>query len=247
MLNPLVRKIGAELIGTFGLVIAGCGAIITSSHGDLSPIGVALTFGLVIAIMVAATGHISGGHINPAVSIGLWATRHLPFKDLLGYLAGQFVGAILGALTLWAIFGSRAAVALTVNAPGVHVSAIQATLVEALLTAFLVFVISAVATDAQSIGKLAAFAIGATITVDALWGGPLTGASMNPARSLGPALIAGNLTNLWIYFLGPIAGGLIGAGLYHLIRQPGAAVQAEKPTSAVVAARPRVSASNKRR
>lgn len=228
MMNPLARKVLAELIGTFGLVTAGGGAIIASSHGALPPIGVALAFGVVITVMITATGHISGGHINPAVSIGLWLTRHLPFKDLLGYLLGQLVGATLAALTLWGVFGSRAAVALTVNAPAAHVGAWQAVLVEAILTAFLVFVISAVATDAESIGKLAAFAIGATILVDALWGGPLTGASMNPARSFGPALVAGDWTNLWIYFVGPIIGGIVGASLYQLIRQPVVATKTEE-------------------
>ncbi|HEY1349910.1 MAG TPA: MIP family channel protein [Ktedonobacteraceae bacterium] len=226
--SSLARKVGAELVGTFGLVTAGCGAIIVSSQGALSAIGVALAFGVIIAVMVAATGHISGGHINPAVSIGLAVTGHLPWRDLPFYLLGQFVGAILAGLTLLGIFGSSA-LTLTVNAPALHVGLLQATCVEALLTAFLVFVISAVATDTQGIGKVAAFAIGATILVDALWGGPLTGASMNPARSFGPALLTLHWTNLWIYFVGPIIGGIIGAVVYHLIRQP--AAQEERTAS----------------
>lgn len=227
--SSLARKVGAELVGTFGLVTAGCGAIIVSSQGALPAIGVALAFGVIIAVMIAATGHISGGHINPAVSIGLAVTGHLPWRDLPFYLLGQFVGAILGALTLLGIFGSSA-LALTVNTPAPHIGLFQATCVEALLTAFLVFVISAVATDTQSIGKMAAFAIGATILVDALWGGPLTGASMNPARSFGPALIALQWTNLWVYFVGPIIGGIVGALVYQFIRQP--AAREERATSA---------------
>lgn len=221
--SSLARKVGAELVGTFGLVTAGCGAIIVNSQGALSAIGVALAFGVIIAVMVAATGHISGGHINPAVSIGLTVTGHLPWRDLPFYLLGQFVGAILGALTLLGIFGSSA-LTLTVNTPALHVGLFQAICVEALLTAFLVFVITAVATDTQGIGKMAAFAIGATILVDALWGGPLTGASMNPARSFGPALVALRWANLWIYFVGPIIGGIIGALIYQFIRQPASRV-----------------------
>lgn len=218
----LLRRAGAELIGTYGLVTAGCGAIIASSQlHALPPIGVALAFGLVIALMIAAVGHISGGHINPAVSISLAVTRHLPWKDLPFYLVAQFLGATLGALTLLGFFGSQA-VALTVNMPAAHVSVLQATSMEAVLTAFLVFVITSVATDTQSIGKMAAFAIGGTILLDALWGGPISGASMNPARSFGPALIAGDWSNLWIYFVGPIIGGIIGSVLYQLIRQPSA-------------------------
>jgi len=255
--SSLARKVGAELVGTYGLVTAGCGAVIVSWQGKLPGIGVALAFGVIIAVMVAATGHISGGHINPAVSIGLTVTGHLPWRDLPFYLLGQFVGATLGALTLLGIFGSTA-LAQAVNAPALHVSLFQATCVEALLTAFLVFVISAVATDTQSIGKLAAFAIGATILVDALWGGPLTGASMNPARSFGPALVTLHWANLWVYFVGPIIGGIVGAVVYQLIRQPAARVgriasatlsttPADSPAPAVAASRPKLSGNNNRR
>lgn len=255
--SSLARKVGAELVGTYGLVTAGCGAIIVSSQGALPGIGVALAFGVIIAVMVAATGHISGGHINPAVSIGLTVTGHLPWRDLPFYLLGQFVGATLGALTLLGIFGSNA-LALTVNAPALHVTLFQAVSVEALLTAFLVFVISAVATDTRGIGKLAAFAIGATILVDALWGGPLTGASMNPARSFGPALVSLRWANLWVYFIGPIIGGIIGALVYQLIRQPVVRVgrsipdelpptRVEKTANEVAASRPKLSGNSNRR
>lgn len=235
----LLRKAGAELIGTYGLVTAGCGAVIASSQHALPSIGVALAFGLVIALMISAVGHISGGHINPAVSISLAVTRHLPWKDLPFYLVAQFLGATFGALTLLAFFGN-AAVAGTVNIPATHVSALQATSMEAVLTAFLVFVITSVATDTQSIGKMAAFAIGGTILLDALWGGPVSGASMNPARSFGPALVAGDWGNLWIYFVGPIVGGIVGSVLYQLIRQPASsAAQEENVASAEVPSTPR--------
>lgn len=228
MTYSLTRKAGAELVGTFALVTAGCGAIIVSGQtGALPPLGVALVFGLTIAVMVAALGHISGGHFNPAVSIGLAVTRHLPWKDLPFYLLAQLVGATLGSLTLWWIFGLQA-VASTVNAPAAHISVWQALGVEVVITAFLVFVISSTATDPRSVGKLAAFAIGATITLGALWGGPISGGSMNPARSFGPMLVALDWTNGWIYFLGPILGGIIGAVLYHLLRQSASAAQVDE-------------------
>jgi len=161
-----VRKFGAELIGTFGLVFGGCASIIVNGdpHNVLGPILIALSFGVVIAIMVAATLHISGGHFNPAVSIGLWATRHLPTRDLCVYLLAQLIGAILAALTLLAIFGHTKLVG-TVTLPVSSLSAIQAVSIEAVATAFLVFVIAATATDGQGVGKLAPFAIGAAILV----------------------------------------------------------------------------------
>lgn len=234
MANVLTRKVGAELIGTFGLVTAGCGAIIVSkAHtGALSSIGVAFVFGIVIAVMVAATAHISGGHLNPAVSIGLTVTGRLSWKELPFYLLAQFGGAILGALILLWIFGSQAALAQAANAPAALTGTGQAIGVEIVATAFLVFVISATATDSQGIGKLAPFAIGATILLGALWAGPISGASMNPARSLGPALVSGNWDNLrsfyWIYLFSPIVGGIIGAVLYYLIRQPASETSATK-------------------
>ena len=246
MSSPLVRKFGAELIGTFGLVFGGCATIIANYKSPLSPVLVALSFGVVIAIMVAATLHISGGHINPAVSIGLWATRHLPTKDLFVYLLAQLIGAILAALALLAVFGYAALVStVTLPTPAEHLSAIQATSIEAIGTAFLVFVIAATATDAQGVGKLAPFAIGAAILVGALWAGPLTGASFNPARSIGPALIAGNFNDLWMYIVGPIVGGIVGAVLYQLIRQPAERAQVEKLSAEVT---PReIAAARKRR
>jgi aquaporin NIP len=217
----LLRKASAELIGVYALVVAGGGAAIvdTQTHA-LTHVGVALVFGLVITVMIAAIGHISGGHINPSVSISLAVTGYLSWKDLLFYLLGQFLGAVLGALTLLAFFNTQAAVGMAVTEPAATVSTWQALAIEGVLTAFLVFVVSSVGTDPQGIGKLAAFAIGGTIALDVLWAGPLSGGSMNPARSFGPALISGNWTDLWVYFVGPIAGGIIGALAYQFIRLP---------------------------
>jgi aquaporin NIP len=144
-------------------------------------------FGLIIMVMVAATGHISGAHVNPAVTISFSLTRHVPWRDVPAYVAAQLLGAVGGALTLWVLFGNVAGLGATLPAGG----ALQSLGLEMLLSAALMFVIMAVATDTRAVGQLAALAIGATVGLNALWGGPISGASMNPARSLGPALVSG--------------------------------------------------------
>jgi MIP family channel proteins len=214
---PLLKRAGAELVGTYALVTAGCGAImVNSSTGSLSHVGVALTFGLIITVMVAALGHLSGAHFNPSVTIAFAVTRHFPWRDVLAYVASQVLGAIAGALTLRALFGSVANLGATLPTG----SAWQSFGLEILLTAVLMFVIIAVATDSRAAGQLAALAIGATVALDALWGGPISGASMNPARSFGPALIAGVWQNQWVYWLGPLIGAVLGAAVYQFLRSP---------------------------
>ncbi|MEO5952735.1 MAG: MIP family channel protein [Chloroflexia bacterium] len=213
----LLRRAGAEFVGTYALVTAGCGAIITNQiTGALTHIGIAFTFGLIIMVMIAATGHISGAHFNPAVTLAFALARHFSWRDVPAYIASQVVGAIAGALTLLAIFGNIASLGATLPQDG----ALQSLVLEALLTAVLMFVIMAVATDTRAVGQLAALAIGGTVALDALWGGPISGASMNPARSLGPALVSGNLADLWIYIVGPIIGAAIGAFTYQALREP---------------------------
>jgi MIP family channel proteins len=216
----LPRRVVAEGLAAFTLVFAGCGAIITESvhHGTLGSIGIALAFGLVIMVMVYATGHLSGAHINPAVTIAFTLTRHFPPREALAYIAGQVIGAIAAALLLLAIWPSQPA-ALGATVPSIGAG--SALVYEALMTAFLMFVIMAVATDTRAVGAAAAIAIGGTIGLDALFGGPITGASMNPARSLGPALASGTWTDFWIYVLGPCAGAAIGALAYQAVRKPG--------------------------
>jgi MIP family channel proteins len=212
----LIRRAAAELIGTYSLVVAGCGAIIVNAQtGMLDHIGVAFTFGLIIMVMVAATGHLSGAHLNPAVTIAFALTRHFPWKEVPVYAGGQILGASLGALTLRLIFGNVAGLGATVPAGSV----LQSFALEIVLSAFLMFVIIAVATDTRAVGETAALAIGATVALDALWGGPVSGASMNPARSFGPALIAGEWTAHWIYWLAPVIGTGLGGFAYQLIRK----------------------------
>jgi MIP family channel proteins len=213
----MFRRVGAELIGTYALVTAGCGAIIVNSlTGALSHVGVALTFGLAIAVMIASIGHISGAHFNPAVSIALALIRRFPWSEVPIYIGGQLLGAILGAFTLRGLFGLTANLGATLP----RTDPIQSLGVEVLLTAALMFVITAVATDSRAPTLLAALAIGATVALDALWGGPISGASMNPARSFGPAFVASVWSQQWIYWLGPILGASLGALMYQLIRIP---------------------------
>jgi len=213
----LLRRAGAEFIGTYCLVTAGCGAIMVNSQtGALGHVGIAATFGLIITVMIAATGHISGAHFNPAVTFAFALTRHFPWKEVPVYIFGQVLGAVLGALTLRGIIGDDALLGATVPSGDIW----QSFGLEVLLTAVLMFVIIAVATDTRAVGETAAIAIGATVALDALWGGPISGASMNPARSFGPALIAGEWTAHWIYWIAPLIGASIGAVAYQLIRQP---------------------------
>jgi MIP family channel proteins len=215
----LARRAAAEAIATFALVFAGCGAIVTDAvyGGALGVTGVALVFGLVITVMIYAIGHLSGAHINPAVTIAFTLTRHFPHRDAAAYITAQMLGASAGALALLAIWPSEPG-GLGATMPSVGIG--SALVYETLLTALLMFVIISVATDTRAVGSAAALAIGGTIALDAAVGGPVTGASMNPARSLGPALATAEWTDLWIYFVGPLTGAALGAGAYQLIRGP---------------------------
>jgi MIP family channel proteins len=215
----LLRRSAAECLAAFVLVFAGCGAIVTDSarDGALGAFGVAAAFGLAIMVMVYATGHLSGAHINPAVTIAFTLTRHFPPRDACAYVAAQFAGASLGALALLAAWSEKPA-ALGATVPSIGTGA--ALLYEIVLTAVLMFVIVAVATDTRAVGAGAAIAIGGAVALDALFGGPLTGASMNPARSFGPALAAGEWTCFWIYVVGPVIGAALGAVAYQAVRVP---------------------------
>lgn len=200
----------AEFVGTFALVLFGCGAI----ADGLDPTAVALAFGLVIAVMIYAVGHISGAHFNPAVSVAFAIGRHFPWSRAVTYAIAQTAGALTAAFVLRVSFGP--AVPLGVTTPAG--SDVQAFAWEAILTLFLVLVITAVATDTRAIGEAAALAIGGTVALGALVGGPISGASMNPARSIGPALVAGDTSHLLVYLAGPLLGACGGAVLYRYLR-----------------------------
>ncbi len=208
----LLPVAAAEGIGIFGLVFAGCGAIIIDiiSHGAITHIGVSLTFGLAVTAMIFATGHISGAHLNPAVTLGFTITNHITLKKMLVYWAAQLSGAVAAALTLKLLFGNVAKLGATAPAGSVW----QSFTLEAILTFFLMFVIMAVATDSRAKSEFAAIAIGATVALEALFAGPISGASMNPFRSLAPALLSGYWNDQWIYLTAPFIGAAAAAICY---------------------------------
>jgi aquaporin NIP len=213
----LWRRAAAEGFAAFALVFAGCGAIVANERydGALGAVGVSLVFGLVIMVMVYATGHLSGAHINPAVTVAFTLSRHFPPRDAAAYITAQLVGAAGGALVLLAVWPEQPG-ELGATVPSIGLG--SAFVYELVLTAFLMFVIMAVATDTRAVGAAAAIAIGGTVGLDALFGGPVTGASMNPARSFGPALAAGEWHDFWVYVLAPVAGTALGALAYQLVR-----------------------------
>lgn len=221
----LIRRAAAEALAAFVLVFAGCGAIVADHvyGGTVGTVGIALVFGLVIMVLVYATGHLSGAHINPAVTLAFCAARHLPLRDAGAYVVAQVFGATAGALALLAVWPDQPA-ALGATVPSIADAG--AFTYELVMTALLMFVIVAVATDTRAVGAAAAIAIGATVGLDAIFGGPVTGASMNPARSLGPAVAAGEWGSIWIYLTASPLGALLGAGSYALVRGQRASVPA---------------------
>jgi aquaporin NIP len=230
----LLRRASAEALGAFALVFAGCGAVVTNAErgGALGSVGVSMVFGLVILAGIAAFGHISGAHFNPAVTASFFLTRHLPGRDTATYIAAQFAGATAAAMLLWIIWPDRPA-HLGATVPTIPVG--RALIVEGVISALLMIVILSVATDTRAVGAPAAIAIGATIGLSALFAGPLTGASMNPARSLAPALASGQWRDCWVYLAGPLLGAPMGAFAYQFVRDerprmPGAAAVTESET-----------------
>jgi aquaporin Z len=194
----------AEVIGTFALVFAGCGAIVVNDlfGGVLGHIGICMVFGLVVMAMVYATGNISGAHLNPAVTLGFVFAGRLNASQVLPYLASQLLGAVAAASVLWLMFPEHPTLGATLPAVGL----VSAFTMEVLLSFILMFVILNVSTGHMEKGIMAGVAVGGTVALNAMFGGPLTGASMNPARSIGPALLSQNLDTLWIYLSAPVVG-----------------------------------------
>lgn len=207
----------AEATGTFAMVFAGCGAIQIDAitGGGLGHLAVCAVFGTIIMTMVYATGPISGAHFNPAVTLGFATTGHFPWREVPGYVGVQLAAAGLAAFALHALLGDIANVGATTVAAGTSIPSAMA--IEGILTAFLMFVIMAVATDERFPPGLSGIAIGGAVFVGAVVGGPLTGGSMNPARSLGPALVWGEATSQWLYVIGPILGGQAGAWIHTVL------------------------------
>lgn len=228
----MLRAGTAEGIGTFLLVLAGTAvATAATQHrtiagGAADSLAVALAFGLALAALVSALGHVSGAHLNPAVTLGLAATGKFPARYVPAYLIAQLAGAVLAALAVWAMFGdaARSAAALGAPAPAAGVGAGQAFLAEALITFFLVFVVISVATDERAPAQAAGPAVGFALAAAILIGGPVTGGCANPARALGPMLVAGKFDAAWIYVLAPIVGGVLATILYDRFVK-----QADKP------------------
>lgn len=212
-----MKKYLAEAIATFALVFAGTGAIVVDhlSSGAVTHVGVSLTFGLVVSAMIYAVGDISGAHLNPAVTLGFWMARRLPGVLVLPYMLSQLGGALVASLVVRGLFGNHAALGATLPLD----SPWQALGLEIVLTLLLMFTILSVATGAKEKGITAGLAIGAVVAFEALMGGPISGASMNPARSLAPALVSGQLQHLWVYLVAPSLGAGLAVVAFRCTRQ----------------------------
>jgi len=203
-----MKKYIAEFIGTFALVFCGTGAIIINevTGGTITHLGVSIVFGLVVMAMIYTLGDISGAHINPAVTFGFWSAGRFPTRELLPFLTAQFAGAILASIILKFLFPQSLCLGATLPVvPDMHAFAI-----EVVLTFFLMFVIISVSTGAKEKGITAGIVVGSVIALAAMFAGPITGASMNPARSFAPALISNNFSSLHVYLLAPLVGAFIG-------------------------------------
>ncbi len=227
-----MKKYMAEFLGTFALVFAGTGAIVIDdiSGGTVSHAGVALTFGLIVMAMIYTFGDISGAHLNPAVTLGFVGARRMQSREGVRYIVSQVVGAIAASSVLRLLFPTHASLGMTLPAG----SALQSFTLEFLLTAILMLVILNVSTGAKEKGITAGIAIGGVIGLEAMFAGPICGASMNPARSLAQALVAGHCNTLWIYLAAPVAGALAAIPLCICVRESGCCmgkVQAETGTA----------------
>lgn len=214
--KPLI----AEFIGTFALIFVGVGAIAADNitGGAVGLTGVALAHGLTIAVMVSATAAVSGGHLNPAVTIGLLSAGKIDLKNAAGYVVAQCLGGIVAAFLVKLSVPATITAAVSMGTPAVNTGAgvtpMMALVTEIVLTFFLIFVIYGTAVDKRA-PKVGGLFIGLTVALDILMGGPISGAAMNPARHLGPALLGGGLQNTWIYWVGPVVGGVLAALVYR--------------------------------
>ncbi|XP_009623273.1 aquaporin NIP6-1 isoform X1 [Nicotiana tomentosiformis] len=214
----LARKVGAEFIGTMILIFAGTATAIVNqkTQGSETLIGLAASTGLAVMIVILSTGHISGAHLNPAVTIAFAALKHFPWKNVPVYIGAQIIASFCAAFTLKVVLHPIMGGGVTVPSG----SYLQAFALEFIISFNLMFVVTAVATDTRAVGELAGIAVGATVMLNILIAGETTGASMNPVRTLGPAVAAGNYKAIWIYLTAPILGALAGAGVYSAVKLP---------------------------
>jgi MIP family channel proteins len=220
------HRLAAEFVGTFGLVFAGTGAVIVNAvtDGGVSHVGIGLTFGLIVMVMIYAFGHVSGAHLNPAVTLAFATGRHFPWPLVPQYWAAQLAGGVTASLTHRTLFGDVAHLGATLPLG----PAAQSFGLEIVLTLILMVVITSVATDSRAVGQAAAIAIGGTIGLEALFAGPISGASMNPARSLAPAIVSWTWQDQWLYVAGPAIGAVAGVIVYNWVRsgeKPGVSVE----------------------
>lgn len=214
-----MRKLAAELFGTFSLVFAGTGAIVIDgvSGGTVSHVGVALAFGLIVLAMIYAVGDVSGCHLNPAVTLGFFVARRFGGRWVVPYIASQCLGAVLASVTLRLMFPEDATLGATRPAGPV----LQSFVLEFILTLMLMFVILSVSTGSKEKGLLAGVAVGSVIALEALFAGPICGASMNPARSLAPSLVSLRFEDLWIYLTAPVLGACFSVVVCGCVQEPG--------------------------
>jgi aquaporin Z len=215
------RRLFSELLGTFFLVLVGAGGAVVNarSHGAISRTAAVTAPGLMVMAIILFMGTISGAHLNPAVTLGFAARGDFPWRRVPGYIVIQLIGATLACLLLWAIFGKIGSLGAT--EPGTGIESWQAMLIELVLTVGLLSTILGTASKAQNIGPLSAIAVAGYITLAGLWSSPISGASMNPARSFGPDAALGDFTNYWVYVVGPLAGAAIAVGIAWILRGAG--------------------------
>lgn len=207
-----MKKYIAEFIGTFALVFCGTGAIIINEQtGAIGHIGIAITFGLIVMTMIYTFGNSSGAHFNPAVSFGFWAAKLLDKKDLIRYVISQILGAFLATALLKLLFPENINLGSTIPAGPV----LQSFILEIILTFLLMLVILSTSQGSKELAVMAGLAIGSTVLLEAMFAGPITGASMNPARSISPALLSGNIQTLWIYVTAPVIGAILGVSVWR--------------------------------
>lgn len=230
MLSITFQRLIAECFGTFALVFAGTSAIVINdlTGGTVTHVGVALTFGLVVLALIYSLGEVSGAHFNPAVTIGFWAAQRFPSTQVMPYLLSQLAGALIASTLVHLLFPTHVALGATHPAG----PPVQSFVLEIVLALFLMLVILSVSIGAKEKGITAGVAVGSVIALEALFAGPISGASMNPARSLAPAFVAGNLRNLWIYIVAPVVGALSAVPLCRCIHARGccSAVPCSEPS-----------------